>query len=72
MNIIALIEGIISSVPEAIKLWQLIAPHITSNADIPQDVIDKVNAMAPIAHEVVDDAHRGIQLLLDTHKLTSM
>lgn len=72
MDIIGILEGLISSVPEAIQLFHKIAPLISQRADISDEQIASVNAAVPIAHEVVSGAHKALQLLIDAHKLPTM
>lgn len=72
MDIIGILEGLISSVPEAIQLFHRIAPLISQRADISDAQIAEVNAAVPVVHEVVSDAHKAIQLLIDAHKLPTM
>jgi hypothetical protein len=66
-DLIALIEGLISSVPEAISLWHRVAPLISPNADIHPDQIAEVNALVPEAHAAVEIAHAAIAALIGAH-----
>lgn len=72
MDIIALLEGIISSVPEAIGLFHKIAPLIDVRADVTPEQVAVVSAIAPEVHALVEDAHKALTLLFDAHKLTSI
>lgn len=67
MSIIAVLEGLISSVPEAVQLYHRIAPLIGPRADISQEEIDHITAIAPDVHAVVTSAHRAIVSLIDAH-----
>lgn len=67
MNILAILEGIISSVPEAIQLYHKIAPLISQRADITEDEVSAVNALVPEAHTAVALAHSAIATLTQVH-----
>lgn len=66
-NIFALLEGIISSVPEAIALYHKLVPMISQNADIHPDQIAEVNALVPTALATVQTAHEAIGALIGAH-----
>lgn len=67
MNVLSILEGIISSVPEAVQLYHKIAPLISTRADIPQEHIDEIEALVPVAHDTVQTAHTALSTLLDAH-----
>jgi hypothetical protein len=67
MDIIAILEGIISSVPEAIELYHKIAPMINVRADIHPDQIAEVKHLATSVSSIVSTAHDAIATLIDTH-----
>jgi len=54
--LIALLEGIISSVPEAIALWNQVKPILTSGTEPTADQWATLNAMADAAHAAVQAA----------------
>jgi hypothetical protein len=67
MNIFAILEGLISSVPEAIALYHKVVPLLSPNADISDAQIAEVTALAPEVHAAVDIAHAAIAQLIDSH-----
>lgn len=67
MNILAILEGIISSVPAAIDLWNKVAPLIDEHVNIPQEKIDAIKSLVPEAHLVVKSAHDAVATLITTH-----
>lgn len=70
MNILGILEGIISSVPEAIQLYHKVAPMITTRADITDGEIAAVNELVPTAHAIVQSAHEAIDKIIDAHATT--
>lgn len=66
-NIVAALEGIISSVPEALALYHKLVPLISERADIHPDQIAEVTALVPAAHAAVETAHEAISTLINTH-----
>lgn len=67
MNIIALIEALISSVPEAVQLWDKIAPMIDVKAGLSDAAVAEVNALAPAATDAVSTARDAVKALVATH-----
>lgn len=67
MDIVGLIESIISSVPEATQLWQKIAPLVSTSAEIPEDVENDINELAPVAQAAVGQAASAITALVQVH-----
>lgn len=67
MNYLAIIEGLISSVPEAIRLWQCLAPHIALKAEIPAEIVAEINSLIAPAHAAVGVAHQAINALVAVH-----
>lgn len=67
MTVVEIIEGIISSVPEAIAMWNKIAPFIMAKSTIPADIVQDIQRDAPVVHSLVDDAQSAIRTLVDTH-----
>lgn len=67
----ALIEGLISSEPLAVGLWQKIAPLIAPKAGIPQPVLDELSAAAPVVHAAVDTLHQAIGQIVNSHAGTT-
>lgn len=67
MTIFEILEGIISSVPEAVALYHKVVPLISQRADISPDQIAEVTALVPAAHAAVETAHQAIATLIDTH-----
>jgi hypothetical protein len=67
VDILAILEGIISSVPEAIQLYHKVAPLISQRADISDADIASVNALVPEAHTAVALAHSAIATLTQVH-----
>lgn len=68
MDIFAILEGLISSVPEAIALYHKVVPLLSARADISQTQIDEVTALAPVVHATVETAHEAIAALIGAHK----
>jgi hypothetical protein len=66
-NIFAILEGLISSVPEAVTLYHKIVPLLSPNADIHPDQIAAINALVPDATAAVTLAHEAIATLISTH-----
>lgn len=71
MDIFAILEGLISSVPEAISLYHKVVPLISVNADISDAQIAEVNALAPAVHDAVQVAHDAIATLVNVHTTTT-
>ena len=67
MDVAKIIDGLISSVPEAITLWHRIMPMIAPSADVSQADIDAVDALVPEAHAAVEFAHGAISSLISAH-----
>lgn len=57
MDIIALITALISSVPKAVELWELIAPHVDASLHIPPEKQAVVAALVPEATAAVSLWH---------------
>lgn len=57
MDLIALITALISSVPKAVELWELIAPHVDAKLDIPAEKQAVVDALVPEATAAVSMWH---------------
>lgn len=72
MNIFEILEGLISSVPEAITLYHKIVPLISPNADVSDAQIAEINEIAPQVHAAVQVAHDAIAALIDTHTTTTV
>jgi hypothetical protein len=70
MNIFAILEGLISSVPEAIALYHKVVPLIAPGADVTPEQMAAVAALAPEAHAAVDAAHQAIGALISAHGAT--
>lgn len=70
MNIFAILEGLISSVPEAIALYHKVVPLISPRADVTDAQIAEVAVLAPEAHAAVDIAHQAIAQLINAHGAT--
>jgi hypothetical protein len=68
MNIVAILEGIISSVPEAIALWKRIEPLVGLTPGADDTVIAAITADVPIVHEAVTLAHTAIADLIAAHQ----
>lgn len=62
-----ILEGIISSVPQAIELYNKLVPLIAPKADIHPDAIAEVNALVPKAHAAVETAHTALETLISAH-----
>jgi hypothetical protein len=67
LNYLAILEGIISSVPEAIALFEKLAPLIAPRANITPAEAAAVTNLVPIAHAAVATAHDAIAALVATH-----
>lgn len=72
MNIFAILEGLISSVPEAIALYHKVVPLLSPNADISEAQMAEVTALAPEVHAAVDMAHAAISDLIDAHTASAV
>lgn len=70
MNIFAILEGLISSVPEALALYQKVAALIAPAAGVTDTQVAEVAALAPAAHAAVDVAHQAIAQLITAHGVT--
>lgn len=57
MNLVALLGGIISSVPEAIQLWNRVAPLIDQNLSIDDEDKAKIEPLVEQAHTAVEVWH---------------
>lgn len=67
INILPILSGIISSVPEAIALWKKIEPFIEMKASTPQGMQDSIHTDSAAVHSLVDDAHTAIAALIEAH-----
>lgn len=67
LDILRILAGLISSVPEAVELWHKIAPLISPNADIHPDQQAAINALVEPAHQAVEIAHNALNTLIGTH-----
>lgn len=65
--IISILEGLISSVPEAINLFNKLAPLIMAHPDIPIHVANEIEALVGSAHDAVAKAHTAIGDIISTH-----
>jgi hypothetical protein len=70
VDIFAILEGLISSVPEALALYQKVATLIAPAAGVTDAQIAEVAALAPAAHAAVDVAHQAIGQLISAHGVT--
>lgn len=66
-DIFKLLEGIISSAPEAVELWNKISGLIEPKSNVPQNQVDVINELAPIAHAAVDTLHQAIGTIINSH-----
>lgn len=66
MNVVAILEGIISTVPAAIKLFNAIAPLLKENDDVDEATKSHINRLADEAHSVVSQRRDAIKTLVDT------
>lgn len=67
MNLIALLESLISSIPAATELYQKIVPHISQNAEIPEQAMQEINVLTPLAQGAVAAAHNAVSTLVTAH-----
>lgn len=67
LDLFAALEGLISSVPEAIAAYHKIIPFFSPRADISDSEIAEVNSLIPTAHAAVDMAHQAIAALVSAH-----
>jgi hypothetical protein len=70
MDIIAIIEGLISSVPEAVSLWNKVVPLVAPAAGVSDAQVAAVAALAPEAHAAVAVAGQAINALIAAHSAT--
>lgn len=66
-SLVQLIEGLISSVPEAIGLWNKIAPLVEPKAEVDEAVVSEINQLAPLAHAAVASSAAAIGSLISVH-----
>lgn len=70
-DLLAALEGIISSVPKAVELYHELAPLLSPRADIPQEKIDVINELVPVAHAAVDATQGAISQIIEAHAATA-
>jgi len=63
-----IIEGLISSAPEAIALWQKIAPMVATKPGTSEEHLDEVTTLAPAAHAAVETLHQAVDVLVALRK----
>jgi hypothetical protein len=66
-DIVKLLEGLLSSVPEAVQLFNKIAPQIAPNAAIEPAVLDEIEMLAPVAIAAVQTSQAAIATLVNAH-----
>ena len=71
MDIFAILEGLISSAPEAIALYQRIVPLLSKNAAASDDEVTAVNDLAPVAIAAVQTLHAAIAQVVTSHTVPS-
>lgn len=67
LDILKILAGIISSVPEAVELFNKVAPLIFPNSEIHPDQVAEINALAGPAHTAVEIAHNALTTLITSH-----
>lgn len=68
MAILSFLEGAVSSVPEAIALFNKIKPYLGLKEELPDHVVSELSALAPAAMDAVNVAHNAIATLIAVHK----
>lgn len=66
-TILDILEGLISSVPEALALYHKVAGLIAPKADVTDEQIAEVAALAPVVHAAVATTNQAVQALVATH-----
>lgn len=67
MNIFAILEGLISGVPEALGLYKRIVPLIMPSADIPDDVVSALTQEATVVHATVAAVNNAVAAVVAAH-----
>jgi hypothetical protein len=57
INLVNILEGIISSLPAAEALWQRIMPLVDKDLEITPEQHAEISALTPIAHAAVSTWH---------------
>ncbi len=70
LSLVAIIEGLISSAPEAVELWNKISGLVAPTADVPADQVAAINALVPVAHAAVDTLHAALDQVVASHGVT--
>jgi hypothetical protein len=67
LMVLQILEALMSSVPEAMELWNKIAPHLNLNSEISDEHVKEIKQLAPIAIEITERSRAAVKVLVDTH-----
>lgn len=65
MNVFAILEGIISTVPEAVALYHKLVPLVSVRADIPDTTREEITKLADVAHSIVAERRQAIGTIIN-------
>jgi hypothetical protein len=66
-DIIAALQGIISSVPEAIALFEQLKTVIAPADNVPETTLNELAAAVPLAHAAVTEVHDALAVIVAAH-----